>query len=110
MDARFQFNTRNLMVATALLALCCAMFAGHGRIFDWATEVALVDSDGDGNLEVVEPVAFYAFLLACYTAAMMALPSMSVGVLAGRPGLGTLCGAATGALVLAFYAAEHVAL
>jgi hypothetical protein len=110
MNEHFQFSTRNLLVATALLALCCALFASHGRVTAWATEVALVDRDGDGNLDVVEPAAFYDFLLACYSAAMMAMPSISVCVLAGRPWLGTLCGAATGALVMAFFAAAHFGL
>jgi hypothetical protein len=110
MNERFQFSMRNLLVATALLALCCAMLVGHRRLEEWTGEVSLVDADGDGYFEIGDPTVSYEILMACYVAAMMALPSMAVGVLAGRPWLGTLCGAATGAFVLAFFAAEQFGL
>lgn len=86
------------------------VFVGTQRFGDWVGAPSAEIIDNGGSLEVVNSWGWPDAVLACYFAGMIALPSMAVGVLAGRPWLGTLCDAATGAFVLAFHAAEHVVL
>jgi hypothetical protein len=88
MDPRYQFNSRTMLAAIALVALWCGVLAWGGKVLP---------------INNPNPVAWYLFLTAVLT-----LPSAAVGVLAGRPGLGVLCGLASSLAFFAYYAYRFV--
>jgi hypothetical protein len=83
MEGRYQFNTRTMLAATSIVAVWCGVLV-------WGGNVMPVNNPN--------PVAWYLFLTAVLT-----LPSAAVGVLAGRPGLGVLCGLASTCAFVAYF-------
>jgi hypothetical protein len=68
MKRRFQFSARNMLIATTLAAVWCAVLVSEKLI---------------GTSDALE------FL---WAVAVLTLPASAAGTLAGRPVLGTICG------------------
>ena len=86
MGERFQFSLKNVLVATALVAVWCALFAAHSVFVR----------------DVAAPLSWP--LAYSYFSFMVWLPAVAVGALFGRLALAATCGAAS---VLAMFAITH---
>jgi hypothetical protein len=85
MDGKFQFTTRRVLGVMLLAALWVAVAVSYGHYFINVADTSL-------------PVHFTA------NAALLTLPCVAVGVLAGRAVIGLLCGLAASVSNIAFYA------
>jgi hypothetical protein len=88
MERRFQFSARNMLWATTLAATWCAVVVAAGNYFSSPFQ--------ENTAAAVVAIA--------YIWAIVALPSMAVGALLGRPGIGILCGMASFGGFLIFWA------
>ena len=124
MTTPIQFSLRRMLAATAVLAVWCGMAVGSGKFEHWvedhwADEISLDEllagektADGvvDSSSYTVESNGTAAVLRGVYFAVVVGLPALAVGLLAGKPLLGALCGAASGMGVLALHAAMYFEL